>query len=306
MPTVKAFSIFILFNLILTLSAKATIVEPDSSLTTAPDINNKRLILLGTGFTAGYAAMLISLDKAWYKENERTSFHFFNDNKEWMQMDKAGHLWTSFHESRAGIDLLRWAGIPDKKAVIYGGLLGLVMQTPVEIFDGYQSEYGASWGDQLANTVGSASVIVQELTWNEIRIMPKFSGHTTRYAAERPNVLGNNLSERLLKDYNGQTYWLSVNVSAFLKEESKYPKWLNIAMGYGADEIVYNHEAANIAQGFKAHRQYYLSPDLNLMHFKGKNKLLKTALYVLSILKLPAPTLEYNNKDGFKTHLLYF
>src|SRR5690606_26751805 len=125
-------------------------------------------------------------------------------------------------------------GVPDKKAILYGGLTGIILQTPIEIFDGFQADYGASVGDAIANTVGSAAVVAQELAWREVRIMPKFSFQTTRYAAERPNVLGHTLAEQALKDYNGQTYWLSVNVGDFLKEESKYPKWLSIAVGYGA------------------------------------------------------------------------
>jgi hypothetical protein len=44
------------------------------------------------------------------------------------------------------------------------------------------------------------------------RITPKFSFHTTQYAQYRPNVLGSSLAEQILKDYNGQTYWLSVNL----------------------------------------------------------------------------------------------
>ncbi|WP_052739146.1 DUF2279 domain-containing protein [Pontibacter korlensis] len=268
-------------------------------------VNKKRLLVLGSTFTAGYATMLVTLNKAWYTD-ERTNFHWFNDNHEWKQMDKAGHFWSAFHQSRAGIDMLRWAGLPEKKAVLYGGLTGILLQTPIEIFDGYQADYGASVGDLVANTVGAAAVTAQELAWQEVRIMPKFSFQTTNYARMRPNVLGSNLGERALKDYNGQTYWLSVNVSSFLKEESKYPKWLNIAAGYGAQEMVYNDPEANAAAGLEAYRQYYLSPDLNLMHFKGKSKVWNTALYVLSIIKIPAPALEYNRKDGVKLHPLYF
>lgn len=273
--------------------------------TTVTQINKPRLIIVGTALTAGYTAMLASLNHAWYSE-ERSSFHFFNDNQQWRNMDKAGHFWATFQESRAGIDMLRWAGVPEKKAVLWGGLTGLLLQTPIEIVDGYQPEYGASIGDMVANATGSAAVVAQELIWQEIRIMPKFSSHTTRFAAVRPNVLGSNLAERTLKDYNGQTYWLSANIGAFLKPESKYPKWLSIAVGYGAEEIVYNHTPSNLAAGFDAHRQFYLSPDLNLMHFKGRSKVLNTALYLLSIVKIPAPTLEYNRKDGFKVHPLYF
>lgn len=276
---------------------------PDS---TSSEVNTKRLVVLGTTFTVGYATMLVTLNKAWYQNKERTGFHFFNDNHEWKQVDKAGHFWGAFHESRAGIDMLRWAGVPDKKAIVYGGLLGVVLQTPIEVFDGYQADYGASVGDLVANTVGSVAVVAQELAWQEVRIMPKYSFHTTRYAAMRPNLLGSSLGEQALKDYNGQTYWLSVNIGDFLKEDNQYPKWLSIAVGYGAEEVVYNHEPTNRANGLQSHRQFYLSPDLNLLHFKGKSKIWNTALYVLSIVKIPAPTLEYNTKDGFRMHALYF
>ncbi|MEJ8802756.1 DUF2279 domain-containing protein [Pontibacter sp. H249] len=286
-----------------TTRADSAAVTPD---TTTTEINRSRLYLLGGGFAAGYTGMLVSLNNAWYKDQERTDFHFFNDNRQWKQMDKAGHFWGAFQQSRAGIDLLRWAGVPDKKAILYGGLTGIILQTPIEIFDGYQSDYGASVGDLVANTIGSAAAVAQELAWQEVRIMPKYSFHTTRYAAVRPNVLGSTLAEQALKDYNGQTYWLSVNVGDFLKEESKYPKWLSIAVGYGAEETVYNSSNGNRAAGFDAHRQFYLSPDLNLMHFKGKSKVWNTALYVLSIIKVPAPALEYNRKNGFKVHPLYF
>lgn len=269
-------------------------------------VNNKRLLVLGSTFAVGYTSMLVSLNKAWYEEENRTEFHWFNDNMQWKQMDKAGHFWSAFHQSRSGIDMLRWAGVPEKKAILYGGLTGILLQTPIEVFDGYQEDYGASVGDLVANTVGSAAVVAQELAWQEVRIMPKFSFHTTRYAEMRPNVLGSNFGEQVLKDYNGQTYWLSVDVGAFLKEESKYPKWLNIAVGYGGQQMVYNDPEANKAAGLDHYRQYYLSPDLNLMHFKGRSKVWNTALYVLSIIKIPSPALEYNRKDGLKMHALYF
>ncbi|WP_299757649.1 DUF2279 domain-containing protein [uncultured Pontibacter sp.] len=274
--------------------------------TDTTEVNNKRLLMLGSTFAVGYTSLLISLNQAWYTEEERTDFHWFNDNKQWKQVDKVGHFWGAFHQSRAGIDMLRWAGVPEKKAIILGGLTGILLQTPIEVFDGYQADYGASVGDLLANTVGSAAVVAQELAWQEVRIMPKFSFHTTRFADMRPNVLGSSLAEQALKDYNGQTYWLSVDVGAFLNEKTKYPKWLNLAVGYGAQEMVFNDPETNAAAGLDAHRQFYISPDLNLMHFKGKSKVWNTALYVLSIIKIPAPALEFNRKDGLKLHPLYF
>jgi hypothetical protein len=59
----------------------------------------------------------------------------------------------------------------------------------------------------------------------ERAITPKFSFHLTDYASKRPDVLGSNLPERIIKDYNGQTYWLSVNLHSFFKQ-SKIPNGL--------------------------------------------------------------------------------
>jgi hypothetical protein len=87
---------------------------------------------------------------------------------------------------------------------------------------------GASSGDIIANASGTA-LFVSQLLWKEQRITPKFSFHTT-HAQYRPNVLGSSLAEQMLKDYNGQTYWLSVNLHSFYKG-SKIPKWLNLAIG---------------------------------------------------------------------------
>jgi hypothetical protein len=91
-----------------------------------------------------------------------------------------------------------------------------LLLTAVEVLDGFSSEWGASSGDIIANASGTAFVS-QELLWKEQRITPKFSFHTTQYAQYRPNVLGSSLAEQMLKDYNGQTYWLSVNLHSFYK-----------------------------------------------------------------------------------------
>ena len=269
--------------------------------------------LIGAGIGVAYVGGLAVLSKAWYNQNDRTSFHFFNDNYEWKQVDKAGHFWAAFQESKGGVDALKQTNLSEKQAIWLGSLTGILLQTPIELLDGYQQTYGASVGDLIANTAGSAGVLAQQLAWREIRIQPKFSFHTTRYAALRPNVLGNSLAERALKDYNGQTYWLCVDLAKFLPSASKYPKWLNLAVGYGAEEMVFNDLNANRQIGLEKlgtplqpYRQYYLTVDLNLRAIKTRSKVLKTAFYILDIFHLPAPALEYNNRKQWRLHGLYF
>src|SRR5690606_30958923 len=133
-----------------------------------------------------------------------------------------------------------------------------------ELFDGYSEEWGFSWTDILANATGTGLYVGQELLWKEQRIMLKFSFHQTKYARERPDKLGENFLEQILKDYNGQTYWVNINLHSFFKE-SKIPKWLDLSVGYGADGMLMAVEDIDnqlLTTNARA-RQFYLSFDLN-------------------------------------------
>ncbi|HQK38982.1 MAG TPA: DUF2279 domain-containing protein, partial [Flavobacterium alvei] len=132
--------------------------------------------------------------------------------------------------------------------------------------------------------------------------------HTTQYANYRPDLLGNSLSEQILKDYNGQTYWFSVNLYSFAKK-SKIPKWFNIALGYGAEGMLGENDTKNnliLATKQENYRQFYLSLDLDLTKINSKSHFLKTVFSVLNTVKIPAPALEYSPQRGLKFHALYF
>ena len=261
----------------------------------------RRLWLVAGTEAALYGGSLVGLNELWYKDYPRSSFHFFNDNSEWMQMDKLGHFTTAYYIGRVGIRLLKWSGVARKKAIWYGGMLGSVYQSTIEMLDGYSSEWGFSLGDFAANTTGSFLVIGQELAWNEQRIVLKYSFRPTKFANYRPNLLGNNLQENMLKDYNGQTYWLSVNPSSFMCKETKFPKWLNVAVGYGANGMTGAKQnppyfdSSGKQVYFERYRQYYLSLDVDLTRIKTRSKFLRTVFYSVGFIKIPAPSIEFSN-----------
>jgi hypothetical protein len=273
------------------------------------DVSNpgkKKILYVSIGAATIYTSALIGLDRAWYKNSPQTSFHFFNDNKEWNQMDKFGHFYSSFYISTIGIDLLKWGGLPEKKAIIIDNILGLALLTPIEILDGYSSAYGASWGDEIADAAGDVFVLGQYLLWKEIRLYPKFSYHPTNYAALRPNVLGSTMAERLIKDYNGQTYWLSIPIKTWCFKNTKFPGWLSVSFGYSAKGMVYADPTTNRQFGYTSYRQYFISPDINFRKLKVKNKVVRTVFYLIDLIHLPLPALEYNSKNHFVLHGLYF
>jgi uncharacterized protein YfiM (DUF2279 family) len=277
-------------------------------LTPSDTLNSKRFKTLVLSEASIGTAALVGLNQVWYADYPRSDFHFINDNAEWLQMDKAGHLFSTYHLASFGANAMRWSGTSRKKQLIYGATLGLAFMTTVEVFDGYSANWGASLGDVAANISGTALFVSQELLWNEQRIIPKFSFHTTPYASRRSNVLGSSMQEQLLKDYNGQTYWLSVNISSFIKN-SKVPKWLNIAFGYGAEGMITgNDELVNtiFLPESKRYRQFYLSLDVDLTKIETKSHFVKTILTIFNTIKIPAPAIEIKGCGGYKMHSFYF
>jgi uncharacterized protein YfiM (DUF2279 family) len=269
---------------------------------TAQQVNKKRLSGLVLGSTIGYGITLVGLNELWYDDSGKQSFQFFNDNDEWKQADKAGHFFSAFYLSYGAASALRWCNVKPKKSDLIGSLIGFGMLIPIEIMDGYSDAYGASGGDLIANAAGAALYFGQSRLWKEIRIYPKFSFHQTEYASQRPSVLGDGLSQEIFKDYNGQTYWLSFDMDKFLR----FPKWLNLAAGYGAEGMVYARDYQNTEAGYpEAYRQYYFSLDFDLRAIKSKSKAVNALIFIASMIKLPSPTIEFSSK-GVKAYAFYF
>ncbi len=299
--------------LLLTISGirNAAVAQQNDTIGYASDtLNPKRLTLVtATGATL-YAGSIIGLYGLWYKDYPQSSFHFFNDNKEWMQMDKFGHTMASYYLGRVGYSSLRWAGVDEKKATWYGGMTGLVYLTTVEIFDGFSEEWGFSPGDMVANTAGAALFIGQQLAWHEQKLVMKWSYHSTPYAKYNPDQMGSTPLQRMMKDYNGQTYWLSANISSLGLQHSRLPKWLNMAVGYGAEGMTGGPGNPSEVNGIpvpysERYSQFYIAPDIDLSRIPVKSKTLKLILTTIGFIKIPMPTLEFN-KNGVKFHPLYF
>lgn len=274
----------------------------------ADSLNKKRLNGVVISETILASAALLGLNQLWYVDYPHSSFHTVDDSSEWLQMDKAGHLFTTYHMGSFGANTLKWAGANKKSQLLFGSTIGFAFMTVVEVFDGNSSQWGFSWSDMAANAAGTSLYVSQELLWKEQRIVPKFSFHTTEYASIRPNVLGSSFAQQILKDYNGQTYWLSANLHSFFKQ-SKIPKWLNIAVGYGADGLITGrNEPSNLFlyPETKRTRQFYLSLDADLTKINTKSHFLKTVFTIFNSIKIPAPTIEINSFGAIKTHSFYF
>ncbi len=300
----KAIFAILLILSVLSASAQDTLVDKAR-------VRRNVSIVLGTE-AALYAASMTGLYFAWYADYPQSNFHFYNDNGEWLLMDKAGHLATSYIVGSFGYELLRDAGLDEKRSIWFGGTLGLAFLTTVEVFDGFSDGWGFSWGDMAANTLGCGLFVGQQFLWHEQRITVKYSYHTTEFTKYRPDLLGENLIQQTIKDYNGITIWASCNFkSLFLNKESKFPAWLNFAFGYGATGMTGGFDNALEHNGtpipyYDRQRQFFFSLDVDFTKIPTNNKFLKYTFKVLNIFKVPFPTLEYNTGNEWVWHWIYF
>jgi hypothetical protein len=305
LPKFRLSALFILLTL-----AQLSIAQlRDPTLWTPSDSLNKvRKNTFAIGSSTLAAGSFGALYFAWYAGYPQSSFHLTNDNQNWFGMDKIGHATTTYVVGQAGYDMLRWTGIKEKPAVWYGGLMGWSYLAVIETMDGFSDGWGFSLGDMAANTLGSALFISQQLAWKEQRVMLKFSAHPTPYAQYNTRLLGSAFHEQLLKDYNGQTYWLSTSPRAFFNESlTWWPRWLCLSGGYGIDGVLTaTGEPLEGYEQFTAQRQYYFSLDIDLRQIPMKSGFWKTLLHTISFIKIPAPTLEFNQDGSTHFHALYF
>jgi uncharacterized protein YfiM (DUF2279 family) len=280
---------------------------------------NRTMLISGVN-VIGYGGSLILFSSAWYKDFPKSKFHTFNDSKEWQQVDKVGHAWAAYNTGKASSAMWQWTGMSNKKATLLGGISGAAYLTVIEFLDGRSSQWGWSWADIAANLTGSGLFISQQLAWQEQRIQFKFSFHKKNYGEPQLNKRADNLYgtswyERMLKDYNGQTYWFSGNIKSFFPD-TKLPAWLNIAAGYGADgmfggfsnqwtETPYSSLLIDRSD-IKRVRQFYLAPDIDFTKIKTNKKWLHTAFHFLNAFKMPAPALMLDSKGKLKAYALYF
>lgn len=261
-----------------------------------------RKVVIGESIV--FVATSVGLYYLWYKKFPRNRFHFIHDGREWFKMDKMGHATTAYTIATMHHDLMRWSGVKPGTAIATSTITSLAFLSIVEMMDGFSTDWGFSKGDMVANISGAALFAAQQHWWGQQRVSLRVSARFSPYAKYNPQLLGNNWASRLMKDYNGQTYWLSVNIRSFLKSNSNFPVWLNAAAGYGADGMISAAKNPESIDGksvpkFKRTQQFYLAADADFSNL-STSEALSVPLYFLQFIKTPAPAVEINSEGKIK------
>jgi hypothetical protein len=273
-------------------------------------INKAKLFVTIAGETAVCAGISYYLQTVWYKDHNRVPFHFHNDNRAYLQMDKFGHVFSAYAESYIGYKLLRNAGVKKGPALLYGGSLGIILQAPIEIFDGLYDDWGFSWGDMVGNTVGACLVVGQELLFDDLPLKYKLSYKQSPYYLSASGLRVENPLRRSLFDYNGHTYWLSLPLNKIVPS-AKIPPWLALSAGYGATGMSGKFENTASYNGIvipptERYRKYLLSLDIDWTKIKTSSKFLKAVLNCMVFIKLPFPAIEFNSLGKVRGHWIYY
>lgn len=281
---------------------RISIFQPETTL------SKKRLITISSSICGVWAGSIIGLQTIWYNDTIPNKFKFFDDSKNWLQMDKVGHVYTAYQLNRLTTGLYLWTGLDNKKATWIGFGISTGFQTTLEILDGFSGTWGWSWADVASNTFGSALYTSQQLIWEEQRILPKFSYSPSPFASVRPEVLGSTFAESFLKDYNGQSYWISFSPGSFLSE-SRIPKWACLSFGYSAHEKLVGSQPTftDPFTGITYHeqREFLFSFDIDFSQLDIKKPWLKTIVKQFNYLKVPFPTMILRNGQVI-AHPFYF
>lgn len=263
----------------------------------------------------GSAGIQVALYKTWFSGYPRSSFHWINDGKNWLQMDKVGHAWTAHFITSSSAQLFQLSGYNKRKSALFGAGIAVFFQTTVEVFDGYSEEWGASKGDIAANMAGTILAGWQCYKWGRPLVPFRVTFHRSGYAEIRPGMLGSTLSERLLKDYNGQTYWLDFNPERLGIRPKWWPKWLGINTGYGAEGMLGGDDNIFIDQNgqlqdyrfIKRYRQYYVGPSISFGYLRNhRSQWLRTLAFITDRIRLPLPVMELSSGNKKKFELFYW
>ena len=279
---VKYFFLFILSSIYLQ--------AQQDTLTTPPLFKTSYVI---AGESTLFAVSMLALNRLWYQPFEHSTCHWFNDSKEWLQMDKAGHSYSTYQLSRLSYAFFSKTNLSPSRSIIYGSLSAWAYVSAIECFDAKSTQWGASISDIAANTFGMFLFSSQQWFWQTQHIIFKLSYHPTPFPQWRPTLLGKNFAEQIIKDYNGQTYWLGSSPHVFLPS---WPRWLMISIGYSANGLLGGHQNPSDSPPFLRQRQWFISLDIDFAHLPVKNKFIRTLCNVFNAIKIPFPTIGLQNQ----------
>ena len=272
------------------------------SYTPVEGINPNRLRWVIALNTAGIVGTYIYFIKPWWS-GKKSRFRFKLDwwDNYWLEVDKVGHFYANAQLTRASAHSYRFAGVPRRRSLWLGAANSLILYTAFELTDANFEKWGFSIPDYLANVLGAGFPLAQEY-WPSLKYFTlKIGYRPSRYyrddtQGKRPGFIDYEPYEDIANDYDGLKYWMSMDINGLLPRFARpiWPDWLNLAIGYGAQNLPQRNRALK-------RRQVFVALDYNLDRLPGESAFLKNLKCVLNAIRFPAPALLIRH-DGITAY----
>lgn len=246
-------------------------------------------VTAGIGITLA-VALHINQSAAWWDGKGR-SFYFRDDWNAALQADKFGHFMGGYFVSYFAREGLVFSGIGWDQSIFIASIIGIVSQAYVEFKDGFADNTGFSYSDFAADVFGAVYFYLQHY----ITFLQNF---TPKWQYTPPGLIGvpqKARTQTFLDNYNSTTGWFSVHMHNLLPGNNFWPKWLNLAFGYGINGY-YTPQM---------YRRFVIGLDYNLVELLPDGpSFWNWFKQTLNIVKWPAPAVEFSSQ-GTKFLLLY-
>lgn len=292
----KTSVVLLLLMLLAEPSVAQPLKEPATRDTTFLGMNRKTFVKYAIPV---YGATVFYIQFQWWWKGNTHPFSIYWEgvwNDYSLGVDKVGHFYTSYAYYLSLYDMMRWAGY-DKSTSMWTGIgIAAFHAVSSEVADGF-SNYGFTPGDLVFNTMGLGYAILQQ----EVPFLQNFNFKFSYWPSpNRPR----DERWRITNDYDGHIYWLSINVHDLLPEsaQSYWPRFLNLAVGYGGKNISHH-----LPEGLPKYRKFAIGLDYNLNVFQTANDTWNTVLGMLNRFHYPAPALRKteDSKVEFKPLIIY-
>lgn len=195
--------------------------------------------------------------------------------------DYLEHIAVSYELSQVAALAWEWACAPPVTAAWLGAATAFAVMLPKKIVDGFHAT-GFETSKNLANAVGSLLPVARSL-WPAARTVSLKAWYWPS-AEFRHRTPGS--EPRLLSDYAGQRYYLSLNPRRAGFGPAWWPRWLGVAVGHSTPAWVTE---------VPARHEYYAALDLELRGLPVTARWWPPLAAVLDQIHFPAPGVRLVN-----------
>ncbi len=241
-------------------------------------------VLAASSYAAAYYAVFYN---AWWDKNGG-DFNFADDGVYAVNVDKMAHFYGGYYIAQGFYDGLRWAGLRRGPAYFWGGVLSSATQVAIDVKDGYSPEWGFSWQDVTAGTLGAFLPWLQSEV-DLLRPMRLRFSYWVRDEAYWESYRAGGADGYWIDDYRNHDYWLTYLVEDALppKAQKWWPNPLALSLGVG---MARNQNPFDTLITPK--RRYTFGLDWDWENtVQSDSWAMRRSLFYLGFLKLPAPSI---------------